>query len=130
MGHTRTHIRPAECAAGYAGKGNDGICKKCPAGTDIAKGGSVVASDCLRCPQGTTPSRDGLDCTCAAGHYQAAFPQADSGYVPVTCKMCSGRTQYITGSFHTSRSCSTCPSGQVANRAHTWCGEWGLGLVR
>lgn len=110
-----------ECAAGYAGKGNDGICKKCPAGTQVAAGGSVVSSECLRCPQGTTVSRDGSKCTCAAGFFQVSVSRADPGFVNVGCKMCSGRTQYITGGSHTSRSCSTCPSGQVANRAHTWC---------
>ncbi|KAF6255697.1 hypothetical protein COO60DRAFT_1533329 [Scenedesmus sp. NREL 46B-D3] len=110
-----------ECAAGYAGKGNDGICKKCPAGTQVAEGGSVISSECLRCPQGTIASRDGTRCTCAAGHYQVAVSRADPGFMPVGCKLCSGRTQYITGSLHTSRSCSTCRSGQVANKAHTWC---------
>jgi hypothetical protein len=112
-----------ECAAGYAGKGNDGICKKCPAGTQVAAGGSVISSECLRCPQGTVVSRDGTKCTCAAGHYQVPVSRADPGFASVGCKMCTGRTQYITGSQHTSRSCSTCPSGQVANKAHTWCGE-------
>jgi hypothetical protein len=51
----------------------------------------------------------------------------DAGFAPVGCKPCSGRNQYITGSLHSSRSCSTCPSGQVANKAHTWCGEWQAG---
>lgn len=110
-----------ECAAGYAGKDNDGICKKCPAGTQVAAGGSVISSECLRCPQGTVVSRDGTKCTCAAGHYQVPVSRADPGFASVGCKMCTGRTQYITGSQHTSRSCSTCPSGQVANKAHTWC---------
>ncbi|KAF8057735.1 hypothetical protein HT031_005919 [Scenedesmus sp. PABB004] len=109
-----------ECAPGYAGKGNDGLCLKCSADTDIAPGGSVLSSECLKCPAGTQPSRDRSACTCPAGHYQVSV-RAEAGFVGVACKMCSSRTAYITGAFHTSRSCSTCASGKVANKDHTWC---------
>lgn len=112
----------AECAPGYAAKGNNGICKACPSST-VAAGGSTLTSACLRCPEGTKPSSDKTECTCGAGHYRASA-NAGEGFAPVACKPCTARTAYITGSEHTSSSCSTCARGQVANKEHTWCGEF------
>lgn len=111
-----------ECAPGYAAKGNNGICKACPANTDIAPGGSTLNSECLKCPEGTLPSRDKSECTCAAGHYRVTVA-AEEGFAPFACKPCTARTAYITGNNHVSGTCSTCPRGQVANKEHTWCVE-------
>jgi hypothetical protein len=43
----------AECAPGWAGKGNNGVCMKCPPGTQVATGGPITLSQCLSCPETT-----------------------------------------------------------------------------
>lgn len=43
----------AECAPGWAGKGNNGVCMQCPPGTQVAAGGPIALSQCLSCPETT-----------------------------------------------------------------------------
>jgi len=67
-------LHETECAPGFAGRGNQGICRPCPAGTQIALGGSVLRSTCLNCPEGTVWSDDGTKCLCPAGTQHVAGP--------------------------------------------------------
>jgi hypothetical protein len=116
----------AECAPGYGGKGQEGVCKKCPPGTDIASGGPILRSVCLKCPKGSTVSADGLDCVCPAGTYRAVADQP-AGYKRIACKPCAARAAYMEEDAHTRESCNTCRAPEVANTEHTKCGECAQG---
>lgn len=48
----------AECAAGFFGKGNNGVCLRCPEGTQLALGGPIATSNCLNCPATTVFSKE------------------------------------------------------------------------
>jgi hypothetical protein len=134
LARTHTHPHPpnrpqhTECAPGYAGKGQDGTCKKCPAETDLAEGGPIKTSVCLRCPKGTIVSDDGTDCLCPAGAYRVSADQ-EPGFKRVACKACEARTAYVSDELHARDSCSACKSPQVANKDHTKCGECVLSVT-
>lgn len=113
----------AECAPGYAGKGQDGVCKKCPAGTDIAEGGPITKSVCIKCPKGSYVNADATDCICPAGHYRAVAPEQAPGVKKIACKPCTARGAYVADDGHTHDTCKTCAAPQVANKDHTGCGE-------
>lgn len=113
----------AECAPGFAGKGQDGLCKRCPAGTDIAVGGPMTKSVCLKCPEGSFVNPEGTDCVCAAGHYRVVADQP-AGYRKVACQPCAARNAYMAEDGHTKEACSLCKMGLVANKEHTDCGEY------
>jgi hypothetical protein len=113
----------AECAPGYAGKGQDGVCKKCPAGTDIAEGGAIAKSVCTKCPEGSFVSEAGTDCLCPAGHYRAPAADQEPMYMKIACKPCMARTAYVDTDGHNRDSCKMCAAPLVANEDHTKCGE-------
>jgi hypothetical protein len=113
----------AECAAGYAGKGQDGVCKKCPAGTDIAEGGAIAKSVCTKCPEGTFVNEAGTDCVCPAGTYKAASPDQPAGYKKMECKPCAARNAYVDTDGHSRDSCKVCTAPMLSNKDHTKCGE-------
>lgn len=112
----------AECAPGYGGKGNQGLCKPCAAGTQIALGGPIPRAACLNCPSGTLLSEDGKTCVCPAGTYHAVAAARD-GFMGLSCKACTARNAYRSEDAHEFSACATCLPGLVANKDHTMCGE-------
>lgn len=111
------------CAPGYAARGNKGLCKPCPEGTQFAPGGSLLYSACLNCPtaaNGAIFSAEAKDCLCPPGRYKA-MAEAGEGFKPVDCRPCEARSAYIADAAHDKRSCDTCPPGKVANKDHTAC---------
>lgn len=113
----------AECAPGYAGKGQDGVCKKCPAGTDIAEGGAIAKSVCTKCPEGSYVNKEGTDCVCPAGTYKVASPDQPAGYKKMECKPCAARNAYVDTDAHSRDTCKVCTAPMLANKDHTSCGE-------
>lgn len=103
----------------------DGVCKKCPADTDIALGGPLAKSICAKCPKGSYVNAEGDECMCPAGHYMTAADQP-LGFVRIACKPCIARAAYMAEDGHTFESCSLCRAPLVANKDHTGCGELGV----
>ena len=112
----------AECAAGFAGKGQDGQCKKCPAGTDIAEGGPMGKSVCLKCPKGSFVNSQGSDCLCPAGHFRVTADQP-AGYKKIACQPCQARNAYVPDERHAKEACALCRIPMVANKDHSDCGK-------
>lgn len=117
------HSSAAECAPGYAGKGMNGVCKKCPSGANIALGGPVSRSVCIKCPKGSYVNQDSSECVCPSGHYKVVADQP-LGYAKMVCKPCVARTAYVEEEGHSQNTCNYCQSPLVANKDHNSCGRY------
>lgn len=114
-----TPYATCECAAGFFGKGNNGVCLRCPEGTQLAPGGAIATSNCLNCPPTTMFSKELMDCVCPAGSFLDRKDQP-RGFKHVQCKPCDGKNEYMDADMHAYKTCRKCSFG-VPNADHTRC---------